>query len=226
MSILFVLAQAAAASAPAVAPPAEQQGVSSYPASFFAAMNASNAQDMVSRIPGFTLDSKILLMMAAFKAHAALNFWRGQELGDGTPKAGAMGQFGRLTSIGDLPPDRELDSLIGEAAEGPSAGAVARHGKRRVLCETFRHMTRPSARSLWKLSSRCWVARSASLGTIRKWGSPRGNPGTHFTPSIRANGGGRDISSARNRSSRARKSRIADIPPRSTRYPTATCMSW
>src|SRR5437868_1446132 len=57
MSILFVLAQAAAASAPAVAPPAEQQGVSSYPASFFAAMNASNAQDMVSRIPGFTLDT-------------------------------------------------------------------------------------------------------------------------------------------------------------------------
>lgn len=67
--------------------------------------------------PGFTLEGKILLMMAAFKAHAALNFWRGQEIGDGTPKAGAMGQFGRLTSIGDLPPDDELDALIREAAE-------------------------------------------------------------------------------------------------------------
>ena len=66
--------------------------------------------------PGFTLDGKILLIMAAFKAHAALNFWRGQEIGDGSPKAGAMGQFGKLTSVGDLPPDPELDALIREAA--------------------------------------------------------------------------------------------------------------
>jgi len=66
--------------------------------------------------PGFTLDGKILLMMAAFKAHAAVNFWRGQEIGDGQQKAGAMGQFGRLTSADDLPPDAELDSLIREAA--------------------------------------------------------------------------------------------------------------
>jgi uncharacterized protein YdeI (YjbR/CyaY-like superfamily) len=66
--------------------------------------------------PGFTVDGKILLMMAAFKAHAALNFWRGQEIGDGQAKAGAMGQFGRLTSIDDLPADKDLDSLIREAA--------------------------------------------------------------------------------------------------------------
>jgi uncharacterized protein YdeI (YjbR/CyaY-like superfamily) len=66
--------------------------------------------------PAFTVDGKILLIMAAFKAHAALNFWRGQEIGDGGPKAGAMGQFGRLTSVDDLPPDEELDSLIREAA--------------------------------------------------------------------------------------------------------------
>ncbi|HEU0309733.1 MAG TPA: DUF1801 domain-containing protein, partial [Sphingomicrobium sp.] len=64
--------------------------------------------------PGFTVDGKILLMMAAFKAHAALNFWRGQEIGDGSPKAGAMGQFGRLTSLDDLPPDPELDAMIRE----------------------------------------------------------------------------------------------------------------
>jgi uncharacterized protein YdeI (YjbR/CyaY-like superfamily) len=66
--------------------------------------------------PGFTVDGKILVMMAAFKAHAALNFWRGQEIGDGNPKAGAMGQFGKLTSPDDLPADPELDALIREAA--------------------------------------------------------------------------------------------------------------
>ena len=64
--------------------------------------------------PGFTVDGKILLIMAAFKQHAALNFWRGQEIGD--PKAGAMGQFGKLASVDDLPPDAELDALIREAA--------------------------------------------------------------------------------------------------------------
>jgi uncharacterized protein YdeI (YjbR/CyaY-like superfamily) len=66
--------------------------------------------------PGFTVDGKILLILAAFKAHAAINFWRGQEIGDGRPKAGAMGQFGKLTSLGDLPSDRELDAMIREAA--------------------------------------------------------------------------------------------------------------
>jgi len=66
--------------------------------------------------PAFTVDGKILLIMAAFKAHAALNFWRGQEIGDGTPKAGAMGQFGKLTKIEDLPADKELDAIIREAA--------------------------------------------------------------------------------------------------------------
>jgi uncharacterized protein YdeI (YjbR/CyaY-like superfamily) len=66
--------------------------------------------------PSFTVDGKILLMMAAFKAHAAVNFWRGQEIGDGGPKAGAMGQFGKLTLVDDLPSDRELDVLIREAA--------------------------------------------------------------------------------------------------------------
>ena len=79
--------------------------------------------------PAFTLDGKILLIMAAFKAHAALNFWRGQELGDGSPKAGAMGQFGKLASLGDLPPDPELDALIAEAAALPKAAPAPRKTK-------------------------------------------------------------------------------------------------
>jgi len=66
--------------------------------------------------PAFTVDGKILLIMAAFKAHAAINFWRGEEIGDGAPKAGAMGQFGKLAKLSDLPPDAELDALIAQAA--------------------------------------------------------------------------------------------------------------
>ena len=56
--------------------------------------------------PAYTLDGKIVLIMAAFKAHAALNFWRGQEIRRRHAKDGAMGQFGKLTSVDDLPPDR------------------------------------------------------------------------------------------------------------------------
>lgn len=67
--------------------------------------------------PSFVLDGKILLMMAAFKAHAALNFWRGQELRGEQANADAMGQFGKLTAVSDLPPDEELDALILQAAE-------------------------------------------------------------------------------------------------------------
>ena len=66
--------------------------------------------------PGFTLDGKILLMMAAFKAHAALNFWRGQEIRGSEASGDAMGQFGKLTFVNDLPPDAQFDELIREAA--------------------------------------------------------------------------------------------------------------
>ena len=70
-------------------------------------------------------DGKILLIMAAFKAHAALNFWRGQELRDDNAEGDAMGQFGKLTRVDDLPPDAELDALIREAADAAPSRAGA-----------------------------------------------------------------------------------------------------
>ena len=36
-------------------------------------------------MPAYTLGGKIVLITAAFKAHVALNFWRGQELRGGRP---------------------------------------------------------------------------------------------------------------------------------------------
>jgi uncharacterized protein YdeI (YjbR/CyaY-like superfamily) len=79
--------------------------------------------------PSFTVDGKILLMMAAFKAHAALNFWRGQEIGDGSPKAGAMGQFGKLASVADLPADEDLDGLIRQAVALAKTAPAPRKAK-------------------------------------------------------------------------------------------------
>jgi len=65
-------------------------------------------------MPSFILDGKILIAMAAFNAHASVNFWRGEELGV-ERKGDAMGQFGRLASVSDLPAD--FDELIRRAAE-------------------------------------------------------------------------------------------------------------
>lgn len=68
-------------------------------------------------MPAYTLGGKIVLITAAFKTHLALNFWRGQELRGEQANADAMGQFGKIKSQDELPPDAELDRLIREAAE-------------------------------------------------------------------------------------------------------------
>jgi uncharacterized protein YdeI (YjbR/CyaY-like superfamily) len=68
-------------------------------------------------MPAYTVEGKILLITAAFKAHMALNFWRGQELESSHSSVGAMGQFGKIESIDDLPSDMELDKLIRAAAK-------------------------------------------------------------------------------------------------------------
>ena len=79
--------------------------------------------------PAFTLDGKILLMMAAFKEHAAINFWRGQEIRGDKANANAMGQFGKMTSLEDLPSDAEFDGLVRKAAELAGSAPTPRKAK-------------------------------------------------------------------------------------------------
>jgi uncharacterized protein YdeI (YjbR/CyaY-like superfamily) len=60
-----------------------------------------------------------LMNMSAFKEHAAFGFWKGalvlgRSAGDDER---AMGQFGRITSVKDLPPKKELVALIKKAAK-------------------------------------------------------------------------------------------------------------
>jgi uncharacterized protein YdeI (YjbR/CyaY-like superfamily) len=80
-------------------------------------------------MPAYTLGGKIVLITAAFKAHMALNFWRGQELRGDAADADAMGQFGKVTSLEDLPPDKELDALILKAAELAKSAPAPRKTK-------------------------------------------------------------------------------------------------
>ena len=63
----------------------------------------------------------MLAGMAAFKAHATFGLWRGKELvPDGDESA--MGQFGCLASVRDLPPKRTLVALVKKAAALNEAG--------------------------------------------------------------------------------------------------------
>ena len=75
------------------------------------------------------VNGKILAIMAAFKRHAALNFWRGQDLCGDKAQADGMGQFGKLTSIPDLPANEELDRLIRQAAELATSAPAPRQTK-------------------------------------------------------------------------------------------------
>lgn len=58
----------------------------------------------------------ILCGMAAFKAHATFGFWKHDLLGLGNrAEATAMGSFGKLQSLKDLPSDAKIKKLIKEA---------------------------------------------------------------------------------------------------------------
>jgi hypothetical protein len=58
----------------------------------------------------------ILCGLAAFKEHATFGFWKHSLLGLGSRKdLGAMGSFGKMTSIEDLPNDATVKRLLKEA---------------------------------------------------------------------------------------------------------------
>ena len=61
----------------------------------------------------------ILCGMAAFKQHCAFGFWKAELIFDGDKLADrkAMGHFGRITSLNDLPNDRTLIAYVRKAAK-------------------------------------------------------------------------------------------------------------
>jgi hypothetical protein len=60
----------------------------------------------------------ILCSMASFKSHCAFGFWKGSPLGQDVGKGTepAMGQFGRISSLADLPGEKALLALVKQAA--------------------------------------------------------------------------------------------------------------
>ena len=71
------------------------------------------------RFPHF-LHKGILCSMAAFKNHCTFGFWKGalifsEASVDGKLQDQAMGQFGRITCLSDLPSDKDLLGFISAA---------------------------------------------------------------------------------------------------------------
>jgi len=58
----------------------------------------------------------LLCGFAAFKEHCTFGFWKESLMESGPfPEKNAMGSFGRITSLGDLPDDATMKKLIAEA---------------------------------------------------------------------------------------------------------------
>lgn len=64
----------------------------------------------------------MLCSMAAFKAHCVMGFWNASILDGVETQRSAMGQFGRIQSLHDLPADRTFMSLVKKAAALNDAG--------------------------------------------------------------------------------------------------------
>lgn len=66
----------------------------------------------------------IMCGMASFKEHCAFGFWKGSLVVDAKEikSVDAMGQFGRITSLKELPPKKVLVGYVKKAAELNEAG--------------------------------------------------------------------------------------------------------
>ena len=79
-------------------------------------------EDIKWSMPMFLHNGKIVANMAAFKAHASFGFWRREVVGDAAASEG-MGQFGKVVSLADLPPEADLIALVQRAMALVDAGA-------------------------------------------------------------------------------------------------------
>jgi uncharacterized protein YdeI (YjbR/CyaY-like superfamily) len=75
----------------------------------------------------------MLCGMASFKQHAALGFWKGALVTGGPRSVDAMGHFGRLTQLSDLPSKTALAAYVRKAVALNEGGVKApRAAKKRA----------------------------------------------------------------------------------------------
>ena len=137
----------------------------------------------------------ILCSMASFKAHCAFGFWKGVLLADrpggtGTKRKAAMGQFGRITVVSDLPDKRVLLRAVKRAValneQGIKLPARAARKKRpvtppddlmaalrenRKALETYEGFSDSNRREYveWITATRTDATRTTRLETAIAW---------------------------------------------------------
>jgi len=81
-------------------------------------------------MPSFVYRGKIVCGIAGFKAHCALWFWRGRVVVGKKPSEG-MGNFGRITSVQDLPSEAKIKGYVEKAIKNIDQDVVPKSGSRR-----------------------------------------------------------------------------------------------
>jgi len=149
-------------------------------------------------MPFFALQRNIC-HMAAFKAHCAFGFWTGSVVGTTGKEGEAMGQFGRIASLDDLPADERILALVREAvavdAKGEPSSARPRKAKPEAevpedLAKALRSKKHAAAKKTfeafppshrreyveWIVEAKTDATRAKRLATTLEWlaeGKPR-----------------------------------------------------
>jgi uncharacterized protein YdeI (YjbR/CyaY-like superfamily) len=84
--------------------------------------------------PFFAYRGALMCGMSGFKEHAVFGFWKGSLIDGVSPNRNrggdAMGNFGKLTSVKDLPSKRELTALIKQAMRLNDEGVTVPRAKK------------------------------------------------------------------------------------------------
>lgn len=80
-------------------------------------------------MPAFSYRGRPLANMAAFKAHASFGFWYRDQMATGR-EGEAMGQFGRIESLADLPDEAAMEAQVGEAMVLIDSGDIPKRAAR------------------------------------------------------------------------------------------------
>lgn len=101
-------------------------------------VNCPDATETIKwSMPHFDYRGGIFCNMAAFKQHCAFGFWLGDLLKVDNQNEKAMGDFGRITALDDLPGDKAIARLIKAAMklhdEGAKIPARAKSAEKKEL---------------------------------------------------------------------------------------------
>jgi uncharacterized protein YdeI (YjbR/CyaY-like superfamily) len=120
-------------------------------------------------MPTFTCGDGILCGMAAFKAHASFGFWKhALVVGEGEAQAG-MGSFGRLATVRDLPPKKQLLAYVKKAAVLNAQGVKAAPARKSAAPKPAPEPTPEFAAALRKHKAAAAAFKAFSPGQQREY---------------------------------------------------------